>query len=117
MFPIYSEAIDIVFIEKNHKLYIKGSFWLCHSCNLYITKNKIPKISSMNSLKVYDRPYYLDLTEVENVLIAPRINFMKMIRLPVSRMPGIRDKIINVPIPLHLIKENFNILPQTLYEA
>ena len=71
----------------------------------------------MNSLNVYDRPYYLDLTEVENVLIAPRINFMKMIRLPVSKMPGIRDKIINVPIQLHVIKENVNNLPRTLDEA
>ena len=40
-----------------------------------------------------------------------------MIKLPVSRMSGIKDKIINVPIPLHVIKQNVNNLPRTLDEA
>ena len=77
----------------------------------------MPKISSKNALLIYDRPEFLNLTEVENVLIAPRINFMKMIRLPRSRMPGIKDKIINVPIPLEKIRQNVDCLPRTFEEA
>ena len=74
-------------------------------------------MSSMNSLQVPFRPACLDLTEVENVLISPKINFMKMIKLPVSRMKGIKDKIINVPIPLEVIKQTVQSLPRTLEEA
>ena len=77
----------------------------------------MPKISCNNSLQIYDRPSFLNLTEVENVLIAPRINFIKLIRLPVSRMAGIKDKIINVPIPLEKIKQNIECLPRTFEEA
>ena len=69
------------------------------------------------SLQVYDRPEFLNLTEVENVLLAPRINFIKMIKKPVSRMLGIKDKIINVPITKEAIKNTVESLPRTLEEA
>ena len=42
---------------------------------------------------------------------------MKIIKLPVSRMKGLRDKIINVPIPLDVIKGTVKSLPRTLEEA
>ena len=74
-------------------------------------------MSSMNSLQIPYRPPCLNLTEVENVLISPKITFIKMIKLPVSRMKGIKDKIINVPIPLEVIKETVQSLPRTLEEA
>jgi hypothetical protein len=57
------------------------------------------------------------LTEVENVLIAPRINFIKMIKLPSSRMSGIRDRIVNVPITTNTIRQTVESLPRTLEEA
>ena len=71
----------------------------------------------MNALQICDRPSFLNLTEVENVMIAPRINFIKMIKLPVSRMKGIKDKIINVPIPLETVKKTIHSLPRNLDEA
>ena len=37
--------------------------------------------------------------------------------MPVSRMAGIKDKIINVPIPLEKIKQNVESLPRTFEEA
>ena len=50
-------------------------------------------------------------------MIAPRINFIKMLKLPVSRMKGIKDKIINVPIPLETVKKTIHSLPRNLTEA
>jgi hypothetical protein len=97
--------------------YVKSNYWICHTCLSYLKNNKIPKQSSMNSLNVYDRPEFLNLKEVENVLIAPRINFIKLIKLPVSRMLGIKDKIINVPISLDTIKQTVKLLPRTFEEA
>ena len=77
----------------------------------------MPKISSKNSLRIYDRPEFLNLTEVENVMIAPRINFMKLIKMPVSRMIGITDKVINVPISDETLVQNIKSLPRTLEES
>jgi hypothetical protein len=116
-YSILPEAVDQSNLMHDSLFKTKGTFWICHNCYLYITRNKMPKISSKNSLEIYDRPEFLNLTEVENVLIAPRINFMKLIRMPVSRMSGIKDKIINVPIPLEKIKENIECLPRTFEEA
>ena len=97
--------------------YIKNSYWICHTCLKYISRNRLPKMSSENSLQVFNYPDCLRLTEVENVLIAPRINFIKMIKLPSSRMPGIRDRIVNVPITSNTIRQTVESLPRTLEEA
>ena len=40
-----------------------------------------------------------------------------MIKKPVTRMLGIKDKIINVPITMKAIKETVESLPRTLEEA
>ena len=42
---------------------------------------------------------------------------MKMIKLPVSRMKGVRDRIVNVPIPGNIIKQTVESLPRTYAEA
>ena len=97
--------------------FIKNSFWICNTCFKYISWNSLPKKSSENSLQVYNYPDCLKLTEVENVLIAPRINFIKMIKLPSSRMLGIRDRIVNVPITSKTICQTVESLPRTLEEA
>ena len=112
----FKNAVDQVRISSS-ELYVKSKFWICHTCLSYLKNNKIPRQSSMNSLTVYDRPDFLNLKEVENVLIAPRINFIKLIKLPVSRMLGIKDKIINVPISLETIKQTVKSLPRTFEEA
>jgi hypothetical protein len=95
----FYEFVDMKFVHEESHFFVKGSFWMCHTCKRYIKRNKMPKISIMNALQIYERPSFLNLTEVENVMIAPRINFIKMIKLPVSRMKGIKDKIINVIFP------------------
>jgi hypothetical protein len=71
-FSIFQEAVQASLVEKHSTFTTKGSLWICHNCNLYIRRNKMPKISCNNSLQIYDRPDFLNLTEVENVLIAPR---------------------------------------------
>ena len=82
MLSNFENAVDKS-VMSSSKFYIKSSFWICHTCFSYIKNNRVPKQSSMNSLHVYERPDFLELKEVENVLIAPRINFIKLIILPV----------------------------------
>jgi hypothetical protein len=112
----YSETNGVM-PNKITNFFIKNSFWICHTCLKYISRNSLPKKSSENALQVYNYPDCLKLTEVENVLIAPRINFIKMIKLPSSRMPGIRDRIVNVPIASNTIRQTVESLPRTLEEA
>ena len=115
--PIFEKAVKQSDLERNESFVKRDSYWICHNCLLYISKNKMPKIASENSLRVYDRPGFLNLTEVENVMIAPRINFMKLIKMPVSRMTGITDKVINVPISDETLVKNIKSLPRTLEES
>ena len=80
----FDEFLDMKYVHSESNFLVKGSFWMCHTCKLYIKRNKMPKISTLNALQIYDRPSFLNLTEVENVMIAPRINFIKLIKLPVK---------------------------------
>ena len=116
-YKYYKESVDPSYLNSKSKFHIKGSFWICLDCHNKIKGNSMPACSAMNSLQIFDRPACLELTEVENVLLAPRIAFMKMIKLPVSRMRGIRDRIVNVPIPANIIKQTVESLPRTYAEA
>ena len=114
---ISKSAINSDLFNNKSKFLVMDAFWICHTCWTCISRNKLPKMCSSNALQVYDRPACLELTEVENVIIAPRINFIKMIKLPVSRMLGLRDRIVNVPIRSSTIKETVESLPRTLEEV
>ena len=48
--------IDTKLLNVESQLYVKGSLWICHTCKSYVKRNKMPKISTMNSLKIFDRP-------------------------------------------------------------
>ena len=115
-YRFFEKSVDKSVIHAGpNKFFIKDSYWMCHGCFNKIKGNIMPAISVMNALKIYDLPDCLrNLTEVENVLLAPRIAFMKMVRLPVSRMRGIRDRIVNVPIPNDTIKKTVASLPRSL---
>ena len=114
---IFRSSINVDVFNKKSKFRVKNALWICHTCVSYISLKSLPKISSANALQVFQHPDCLKLTEVENVLIAPRINFIKMIKLPVSRMLGLRDRIVNVPITSTTIKQTVESLPRTLEEA
>ena len=113
----YEKSVDPSHLGSKSKFHMKGSYWICHTCHDKIKGNSMPACSAMNSLKIFDRPACLELTEVENVLLAPRIGFMKMIKLPVSQMRGVRDRIVNVPITGNIIKQTVASLPRTYDEA
>ena len=115
-YRFFEKSVDMTVIHAGpNKFFIKDYYWMCHGCFDKIKGNSMPATSVMNANKIYDLPDCLrNLTEVENVLLAPRIAFMKMIRLPVSRMSGIRDRIVNVPIPNKTIEKTVASLPRSL---
>ena len=60
---------------------------------------RIPPMSVCNGLDItHQNDPDLDLSELENNLIALRIMFQKVYYLPKSRWTGLKDRVINIPI-------------------
>ena len=96
---------------------VRGSFHLCTNCHKLLTdpeKPKRPKISAMNGLLVDDIPQSLQLTDVENQLIAINLLFMKLKKLPKSRMGCMVDRVINVPLSDEQVTQSVKTLPRSL---
>ena len=72
-------------------------------------------MSNQNSLMLIDLSNHeeLQVTELENAMIALNIIFQKVFKLPKSRWPGMKDKTINVPIFESDILNTIESLPRT----
>ena len=55
----------------------------------------------------------LQLTELENSMIALNIIFQKVFKLPKSRWPGMKDKTFNIPIFETDVLKTIESLPRT----
>ena len=78
---------------------------------------KRPKISAMNGLLCDEIPEELMLTDLEQQMIALDLLFMKMKLLPKSRMPGMVDRVVNVPLTDDAVMKTMHQLPRTLDES
>ena len=101
------------------KFCIKGQYFICHDCKIKLKGGKIPAMSHMNNLEIFDTEEMeeLSLTELENVLIARNILFQKFLQLPKSRWTATKDKIVNVPIFEQDILNTIESFPRTFDEA
>ena len=89
------------------------------TCNSYLKKGKIPPMSHKNSLQLLDITGYgeLHLTEAENCMISLNIIFQKLVKLPKSRWPAMKDRTKNIPIFESDVIKTIESLPRTLNEA
>ena len=79
--------------------YEKSNLILCHSCNNNFNSNKFPSINVNNGLKLDDVPQELSsLADLEQQLIAQVLLFMKIKKLPTTRMGAVVDQVISVPL-------------------
>jgi hypothetical protein len=91
---------------------------LCHTCHhSLIVRKKRPANSYNNGLKFDPVPLALQLTELEQQLIAKTLLFMKVRPLPRSRMDGIIDRVINVPLTDADVANTLASLPRTPDES
>ena len=76
-------------------------------------------MSNQNDLEVFDNEEYpeLNLTEMETSLIAKNLLFMKLYKLPTSRMTAIKDRVVCVPIDDDTINQTLQSLPRAPNEA
>ena len=100
-----------VYIDSN------TNWYLCHTCKKHLTKGQMPSMSAANGLKVTTVPKHLQLTEMANNLIAKKILFQKIFRLPTSLMPATRDRLINIPIGEDDVMNTLHTLPRTPSQA
>ena len=127
------ERIDMIPIVRN-------KYYLCKTCKKYLDKNQVPPMSHCNNLE-HDYPgrkinikdddgnkideYVLTkedcdnlhLTDLEQSLIARSLIFLKIHKLPKSRMGCISDKIVYVPINENDTLNTINTILRTPSEA
>ena len=98
---------------------MNGSYYICSDCKTKLVKGQFPSISHRNNLELIDTSGYaeLNLTELENCLIAKNIPFQKYVQLPKSRWTATKDHIVNIPIYDKDIVDTVKSFPRTFDEA
>lgn len=77
---------------------VDGKEWLCNTCSSYIKKGKIPRWFIANHGGFHNKPYQLDLCNLEQRLISPRIPFMQIRELPRGGQLSLKGNVVNVPV-------------------
>jgi hypothetical protein len=90
---------------------------LCWNCNKFICKNEMPRICAANGLDLDEIPSALQLKELEQQTIAKTLLFMKIKKLPTSRMNAVYDRVINVPLNDHDVTSTVTNLPRMPEDA
>lgn len=88
--------------------------WVCHTCHKYIKMGKTPAFSVINGFRFPRKPPELDITEMEERLISPRIPFMQLMEKPRGGQKSLRGNVVNVPAD---VNETVKSLPRTLADT
>lgn len=70
---------------------------VCRTCKLYLKTNRIPPCSVANGMAFPSKPKELELTELEERLVSPRIPFMQLREKPRGGQLSINGNVVNVP--------------------
>jgi len=90
------DNIDYVFTDK---MSFDNKEYICKTCHLKLIKGKIPCQAVCNNMYVDDIPSELAVLEkLEQILIAQRIVFEKIIIMPKGQQRKIKGAICNVPV-------------------
>ena len=85
---------------------------VCHNCLKHIKQGKVPKIHHSNGLWLDKVPEELELKDLEQQLIARTLLFMKVKKLPTTRMKAMFDQVISVPIEQDDVSRTVSELPR-----
>ena len=89
-----SHLKDMVFTGK---ISAAGKEWVCHTCCNSIRMNKLPKCATANLMNFSVKPEELNLTQMEERLVSPRIPFMCLHQLPRGGQLSLTGNVVNVP--------------------
>ena len=113
----FSKLDDTVVARSISAENLTGSKVMCHYCHRSRRKGEKPSLSTMNGLTVESIPEELNLSDFEMQLIAKDLLFMKIFKLPKSRMPALKDKVINVPLTSIDLQTTAQVLPRSLDDS
>ena len=78
-------------------LSVSNCEWIFSTCIYSIRLNKVPKLAVMNGNKFPDKPYELNLNNLEERLISLRIPFMQIRALNNGGQLSLKGSVVNVP--------------------
>ena len=90
---------------------------LCRTCFRYLKLGKVPAISVENGLLLDPVPPELDLTDLEQQLIARDLLFMTITKLIKTGMPKIKRKVVLVPMEEQDVSTTLTALPREVDES
>lgn len=85
-------------------IYNNNSKLICKTCNSYVSRDKIPKLSTSNGLKFVNIPHCLKIiSPLEERMVPPYINFMQIRPLKsFVRNPqfGLKESVVNILVEI-----------------
>jgi hypothetical protein len=71
--------------------------WVCNTCKSSLSKGHAPSVWVNNGLKFPTRPEELNITNLEERLVSPRLPFMQLREMPRGGQVSLKGNIVNVP--------------------
>ena len=76
---------------------VNNKEWVCRSCVKAAAKGNVPQFWVNNGLKFPDKPEELNLSDLEERLVSPRLPFMQLREMPRGGQVNLKGNIVNVP--------------------
>lgn len=93
---------------------VENTEWVCNTCYRNLKSQKIPSCSVFNGMGFPEKPSELDITELEERIISPRIPFMQVVEKPRGGHKSLRGNVVNVPSD---VNSTVTSLPRTLSDS
>lgn len=94
---------------------VNGMEYICYQCNNYLKNSEVPPCFFGKNMSFPNVPDELkNLTQLEQLLISPRIPFMKIRELPRGGQLGIKGNVVNVPAD---VNKTVRLIPRNMNES
>ena len=88
---------------------VNNEEWLCRTCHNYLARNKVPPVALLKGMEFPMKPDFFYLNELECGLVAPRLEFQKLMQVPRGRQLKMHGNVVNVPAE---VSDIVNMLPR-----
>lgn len=88
--------------------------WICPTCHRNIKAREIPSFAVVNGMWFPEKPPDLNITELGERLISPRIPFMQLVEKTRGEQKSLRRNVVNVPSE---VNSTVTVLPRTLADS
>ena len=111
-FELFEDKPSTLFITDTKS--VENKKWICRTCHNNLKNGKVPTCSKANGMSFPEKPAVLNLTPLEERLIAPRIPFMQIRELPRGHQLSIHGNVVNVPAD---VNTTISMIPRPIDES